>query len=265
PPNNTDVTFIGESVEKTIITFNDFSGRGKITTFSSYTARISGNRFRAENITFANTAGRVGQAVALYVDADQAVFINCRFLGDQDTILAAGENSRQLFENCYIEGTTDFIFGPATAVFRNCTIHGKTNSYITAANTPQWKPFGVVFLNCKVTADSSVTKLFLGRPWRAYAKTAFIGCSFPDVIAPEGWNNWNNPENEKTVLYAEYNNTGNGADLTGRVSWMKKLTAVEAKAFTVESIFAPTGQMDAGKEWYTNLKPGSFAWPEAKK
>jgi pectinesterase len=264
PPNNTDVTFIGESVEKTIITFNDYSGRGKITTFSSYTARISGNRFRAENITFANTAGRVGQAVALYVDADQAVFINCRFLGDQDTILAAGENSRQLFENCYIEGTTDFIFGPATAVFRNCTIHGKTNSYITAANTLQWKPFGFLFLNCKVTVDSSVTKLYLGRPWRAYAKTAFINCTMPDAIAPEGWNNWNNPENEKTVLYAEFNNAGKGADLTKRVSWMKKLTSAEAKVYTLENIFAPTGQVDGSSSWFTDLQQIPFVWPDLK-
>ncbi len=260
PPNNTDVTFIGESAEKTIITFNDYSGRGKITTFSSYTARISGNRFRAENITFANTAGRVGQAVALYVDADQAVFINCRFLGDQDTILAAGENSRQLFENCYVEGTTDFIFGPATTVFRNCTIHGKTNSYITAANTPQWKPFGFVFLNCKVTVDSSVTKLFLGRPWRAYAKTAFIGCSFPDAIALEGWDNWNNPDNEKTVLYAEYNNTGKGAETKQRVPWAKMLTANEAKAYTLENIFAPTGLGEGGNGWFANVKTGGFSW-----
>src|SRR6187431_3235256 len=148
PDDNTDVIFIGESVEKTIISFNDYSGRGKLTTFTSYTAKISGNRFRAENISFVNSAGRVGQAVALYVDADQAVFINCRFLGDQDTIYAAGENSNQLFVNCYIEGTTDFIFGPSTALFQNCTIKAKTNSFITAANTPKDKKFGFVFMNC---------------------------------------------------------------------------------------------------------------------
>src|SRR5690348_16184588 len=118
PTDNTDVTFIGESVEKTIINFNDYSGRGKLNTFTSYTAKISGNRFRAENITFINSAGPVGQALALFVDADKAVFKNCRFLGNQDTIFTSGENSRQLFTDCYIEGTTDFIFGSATAVFQ---------------------------------------------------------------------------------------------------------------------------------------------------
>src|SRR6476619_3167385 len=144
PETNVDVTFIGENVDSTIIIYNDYSGRGKLTTFTSYTAKISGNRFVAENITFANNAGRVGQAVALYVDADEAVFKNCKFLGNQDTIFASGETSRQYFRNCYIEGTTDFIFGPSTALFDNCIIHAKTNSFITAANTPTGKKFGFV-------------------------------------------------------------------------------------------------------------------------
>src|SRR6476620_3914534 len=103
PANNTDVTFVGQSVDSTIITFNDYSGRGRLNTFTSYTVKISGNRFRAENITFANSAGAVGQALALYVDADKAVFKNCRFIGDQDTIFASGENARQYFVDCYIE------------------------------------------------------------------------------------------------------------------------------------------------------------------
>ena len=236
PATNTDVVFIGESVDKTIIVFNDYSGRGKHTTFTSFTAKISGNRFRAENITFSNNAGRVGQALALYVDADKAVFKNCRFLGNQDTIFAAGESARQLFVDCYIEGTTDFIFGPATAVFKNCTIQAKTNSYITAASTTPGKKFGYVFFDCKITVDTSVTKLFLGRPWRAAAKTAFIRCELPKEIAAEGWNNWGNAANEATTVYAEYKNTGLGADTKGRPAWIKKLTDKEAKEYTVENI-----------------------------
>jgi pectinesterase len=237
PDYNTDVHFIGESADRTIITFNDYSGRGKTNTFTSYTAKISGNRFVAENITFANSAGPVGQALALYVEADKAVFRNCRFLGNQDTIFATGENARQLFTGCYIEGTTDFIFGPSTAVFKNCIIRCKSNSYITAANTPQGKKFGFAFLDCKITADSSVTKLHLGRPWRAWAKTAFIRCELPKQIVPEGWNNWSNPENEKTAYYAEYKNSGQGADTEKRVSWSRQLTDKEAQEYTMENIF----------------------------
>lgn len=237
PLDNTDVTFIGESVEKTIINFNDYSGRGRLNTFTSYTAKISGNRFRAENITFQNTAGPVGQALALYVSADKAVFKNCRFLGNQDTIYLTGESSRQYFEDCYIEGTTDFIFGPATAVFKNCIIRCKANSYITAANTTPGKKYGFVFIDCKIIADSSISKVYLGRPWRAYSQTVFINTELPKQLAPEGWNNWGNPENEKTAFYAEYKNTGAGSNTSQRVKWARQLSAKEAGEYTIENIF----------------------------
>lgn len=266
PANNTDVTFIGEDVDKTIITFNDYSGRGKLTTFTSYTAKISGNRFIAQNITFVNNAGRVGQAVALYVDADKAVFKNCKFIGDQDTIFSAGETSRQLFVDCHIEGTTDFIFGPSTAVFQNCTIKEKNNSYITAASTTPGKKFGYVFLDCTITAAGEATKVFLGRPWRAHAKTVFIRCDMPAQIVAEGWNNWGNPEVEKTVLYAEYKSKGAGANPAARAGWSKQLTDKEAAAYTLENIFASGSNpyLPGEKDWFkqTTLKP--FAWPVKK-
>jgi len=265
PATNTDVTFIGESVEKTIITFNDYSGRGKHTTFTSYTAKISGNRFYAENITFANSAGPVGQALALYVDADKAVFKNCKFLGNQDTIFAAGENARQLFLDCYIEGTTDFIFGPSTAVFQNCSIKAKSNSYITAASTTPGKQFGYVFLDCKIVADSSVTKLYLGRPWRAHAKTVFIRCELPKQIAAEGWNNWSNPANEQTVFYAEYKCSGEGAAAGQRVAWSKQLTEKEAKAYTLENIFSNNSLVKDESGWFMQLRTKPFELTEIKK
>jgi pectinesterase len=265
PANNTDVIFIGESVDKTIITFNDYSGRGRLNTFTSYTAKISGNRFVAENITFANSAGPVGQALALYVDADKAVFKNCRFLGHQDTIFTGGENSRQYFVDCYIEGTTDYIFGPATAVFQNCTIRSKSNSFITAASTTKGKKFGYVFLDCKIVADSNVTKLFLGRPWRAYSRVVFIRCELPKCIVPAGWENWGNPENEKTAYYAEYKNTGSGAVTGNRVSWSKQLTDKEAKEYTLENIFLTENTNGPGTRWFQQINSGSFKWPAEKK
>lgn len=264
PATNTDVIFIGESVEKTIITFNDYSGRGKHTTFTSYTAKISGNRFRAENITFTNSAGPVGQAVALYVDADKAVFKNCRFLGNQDTIFAAGEQSRQLFQDCYIEGTTDFIFGPSTAVFQNCTIKEKTNSFITAASTTPGKKFGYVFLDCKIIADTAATKITLGRPWRAHAKTVFIRCELPKGIVPEGWNNWGNPQNETTVFYAEYKCTGEGAATAQRAKWSKQLSDKEAKEYTLETIFSNCGAWVADETGWFKSESKQFEWPVKK-
>lgn len=262
PSDNTDVTFIGENVDSTIIIFNDYSGRGKTNTFKSYTAKISGNRFTAENITFANSAGPVGQAVALYVDADRAVFKNCKFLGNQDTMYLGGENSRQFFIDCYIEGTTDFIFGPATALFEDCEIKCKTNSFITAANTPKGKKFGFVFLDCKIRADSSVKKVYLGRPWRAYSNVVFIHCDLPKVIAPEGWNNWGNPENEKTAFYAEYKNTGEGSSTVKRATWSKQLSDKEADQYTPGNIFSLENLLfSSTNDWFKNIPDKKFEWP----
>lgn len=266
PANNTDITFIGESVEKTIITFNDYSGRGKLTTFTSYTAKISGNRFVAENITFVNSAGPVGQAVALYVDADKAVFRNCRFLGNQDTIYNGGESARQYFINCFIEGTTDFIFGPATAIFQHCTIRAKSNSYISAASTPEGKKYGFVFLDCRIIADSAVNKVYLGRPWRAWSKTVFIRCELPDAIAAEGWDNWDNPENEKTTFYAEYKNTGEGASISKRVNWSKQLSEKEVSDYTLANIFSGCHPgMKQEIDWFSKIRTKPFEWPADKK
>ncbi len=262
PANNTDVSFIGESIDKTIISFNDYSGRGKLNTFTSYTAKISGNRFRAENISFVNSAGPVGQALALYVDADKAVFKNCRFIGHQDTIFASSENSRQYFTDCCIEGTTDFIFGPATAIFQRCTIRCKANSFITAANTPKEKRFGFVFLDCTITADSTVNKLFLGRPWRAYARTVFMRCSLPKQLAAAGWDNWNNAANEQTAFYAEYKNTGEGSSIAGRAAWTKQLSDKEAKDYTLDNIFNNGASADTA--WYESTGSKAFEWPVKK-
>lgn len=257
PANNTDVSFIGENVDSTIISWNDYSGKGKHTTFTSYTAKISGNRFRAENITFSNTAGPVGQALALYVDADKAVFRNCKFLGNQDTIFTSGEQSNQLFDHCYIEGTTDFIFGPATAVFQYCRIRAKSNSYITAASTSAGKNHGYVFTDCIITADSGVNKLHLGRPWRANAKTVFIRCTLPAAITAAGWDNWGNPENEKTVFYAEYRNTGEGA--TGkRVSWATKLSDKQMLHYSLAAIFTKGKSAANSPEWFADNRVRAF-------
>jgi pectinesterase len=240
PAHKAGLKLVGESAEQTVITYDDYSGKGDINTFTSWTFKILANDFSAENITFENSSGPVGQAVALHIESDRAVFKNCRFIGNQDTMFADGEKSRQFFDNCYIEGTTDFIFGSATAVFRNCHIHSKKESYVTAASTTQGKAFGYVFLNNKLTANSGINKVYLGRPWRNYAKTVFISSELGAHIRPEGWHNWSKPEAEQTVLYAEYKSTGPGASPSTRVAWSKQLTDEEVKVYTVENILKGT-------------------------
>lgn len=252
---NTQLSIIGESVDKTIITFGDYFdkiNRGRNSTFYTSTLKVDASDFVLENMTVENSAGPVGQALALHVEGDRCVFRNCCFLGNQDTVYAAGKFSRQYFYNCYIEGTTDFIFGEATAVFEQCSLHAKVNSFLTAASTTEGKPFGFVFLNCKITAASGVDKVFLGRPWRSFAKVAFLNCEMGSFIAAEGWDNWSKAENENTTQFAEYKNTGAGANLSKRVEWSHKLTAKDAKAFTKENIFVPLGwEIPAGKKWYS--------------
>ena len=209
------ISIIGEDAENTIITFDDYSGKQnpmgkdifgnpKFSTYTSFTVLVQGNDIHLENLTIINSAGRVGQAVALHVEGDRFVAKNCRFLGNQDTLYAAIENSRQYYQDCYIEGTTDFIFGKATVVFQNCTIKNLSDSYVTAASTSAQQKFGFVFINSKLIADPTVTKAYLGRPWRPYAKTVFITCDLGKHILPEGWNPWKGdlmfPNKELTVF-----------------------------------------------------------------
>jgi pectinesterase len=249
PSWKTNIALVGESRDSTIITNDDFSGkplpggkdvttgRDKFSTFNSYTVLVKGNDFRAENLTIQNTAGRVGQAVALHAESDRCVVLNCRLLGNQDTLYVGIDSSRQYYKDCHIEGTTDFIFGPATVVFQNCTIKSLSNSYITAASTTPRQAYGLVFFDCRLIADTAAQKVLLGRPWRPHARTVFINTNMGAHISAAGWDNWRNPENEKTAFYAEYNSKGPGANPKGRAGWSRQLSKKEAKAYTLKNIF----------------------------
>ena len=239
PSWNPMLSLIGEDADKTIISYDDYFkkiNRGRNSTFFTATLLVEADDFHAENLTIQNAAGPVGQAEALHVEGNRCVFKNCRILGNQDTLYVSGENSNQLYVNCTIEGTTDFIFGSATAVFKSCTIVSKSNSFITAASTTQGKKFGLVFLDCNLKAEEGVNKVFLGRPWRTYAKTAFIRCNMGDQIRPEGWQDWGNQEAHTKSFYAEYDNMGAGANTTGRVKWAHFLTQKEAQRYTIANI-----------------------------
>ncbi len=233
----THLHFIGENKNNTIISYGDHVGMDGITTANSYTFIIKADNIKIENLTIKNSAGDVGQALAIYLDGDCCSFKNCRLLGNQDTIYNGGTDSRQYFYKCYIDGTTDFIFGSAAAVYDKCKIHSKKNSYITAANTPEGNKYGLTFLNCKLTANKSTDKVYLGRPWRDYAKTVFIHCKMGSHILPEGWHNWSKPNREQTSFYAEFNNKGKGSNMENRVNWSHSLSKEEAKSYTLSNIF----------------------------
>jgi pectinesterase len=230
---------VGEDAARTIITF-DLSANmpnadgAKIGTFRTPTVVVDADDFTFENITLQNSAGRVGQALAVRIDGDRVVFRNCRFLGYQDTILA--NRGRHYFHNCYISGATDFIFGGATAWFENCHIHCIGDGYITAASTPFEQPFGFVFNNCRITAENPEIKTFLGRPWRDFASVTFLNTDMSEAVRPQGWHNWGRPQREQTARFAEYNSSGPGGSSAGRVAWARQLSDDEAKQITIQRV-----------------------------
>lgn len=267
PANKEKLHIIGQNKYSTIIRWSDYALKPGPTgypmgTSATSTVFLYADDFLAENITFENASGEgreIGQACAITVDSDRAAFINCRFIANQDTIYTFGKGQRQYFRNCYIEGTTDFIFGYSTGYFENCTIKSKKDSYITAASTVEGQKYGYVFHNCDLIADEGVTKVYLGRPWRPYAKTVFIGCNMGSHILKEGWHNWNKPYAEKTTFYAEFGSRGEGAaSPKERVSWSHSLKAKELADYTPEKVLDTDYIIDKNGDsvkvgWYFNV------------
>lgn len=201
----------------------------EIGTFATATLYLAGIDVHLENITIENTAGHgedVGQAIALYANCDLSTFTHCQFLGYQDTLFTSclpdkqkdgtdfhvkyptHEHYRQYYLNCRIEGTVDYIFGGATAYFEQCILKNKSRKnsrpgYITAANTPKGQPYGFVFNRCEIISDTDASVVYLGRPWRAYAKVRFQCCKMTDNIQANRWHDWNNRESRYTAEFIE--------------------------------------------------------------
>lgn len=249
PASKRYLKLIGENVDSVFLTFGNYASKKNIFgkemgTSGSSSFYLFASDFTAVNITFQNSAGPVGQAVAMWVAGDKVRFFHCRFLGFQDTLYTFGGGhgnpwqGREYFRNCYIEGTTDFIFGSAIAVFDRCTIFCKKGGhYITAASTPKGAKYGYVFLNCNIIGSAPEHSFYLGRPWRPYAKVVYIHCKLGKMIKPEGWSNWHDTDNDKTAYYAEYKNGGLGAATKHRVSWSYQLTNDQAENYNLKNIF----------------------------
>lgn len=237
--NHPNITLLGmgHTPEDVVIT-NSLNAKQAGGTFFTETVEVNGAGFQADNVTFENTAGNTGQAVAVAVRADRAVFKHCRFLGYQDTLFA--DYGRQYYFDSYIEGAVDFIFGNAAAVFDHVEIHANGPGYLTAqSRTFADQKTGYVVLDSIVTSsldpssppDARHSGIYLGRPWRPYARVVFLSTELPPDIRPEGWNNWSNPANEQTAFFAEYGSTGPGAKPSSRAPYSHQLIAAEAKQF----------------------------------
>ncbi len=281
PAYKTNITLVGENRDSTVLIWHDhanlqqtghFEGvvlgstadamghggqqstaRGhRLGTFESYTLKVYGEGFECENMTIVNDA-RGGQAVALHNEADHSVFRHCAFRGFQDTMFNGNARSRQLFVDCYIEGAVDYLFGPATVWLEQCHLHSIGDGSITAASTPAENPYGYVLNHCLITASPEVKRLYLGRPWRAYANVVLLECQLPALLHPAGWNNWNDPKREATARFAEYQSGGEGANAAQRVAWSRQLTASESQRVTLEHVFA-----QAADSWMPLLSEVTF-------
>ena len=264
-----NISFVGESTDDTVITESyyarmimpDGSKRG---TFRSYTFFVYADNFTASNLTFENAAGfgdEFGQAIAVYAEGDNITFRNCKILGHQDTLFTGPLPMKekqpggftgptidgirrvvhQLYEDCYIAGEIDFIFGSATAYFKNCTLFAlnrnqKINAYYTAPSTYEGQAFGYVFESCTFTGNCPPKSVALSRPWRIHAKTVLLNCSYSDQIIDEGFTDWNKPESHETVYYAEYNGHGEGYKPEKRAAYVHQLNESEAALYTLENV-----------------------------
>lgn len=243
------VRLLGEDAAKTVITHNlnaNLPGPdGKpIGTFRTPTVQIDADQIAFENLTFENSAGPVGQALAVRIDGDRVSFRKCRFLGFQDTILS--NRGRHYFEDCSITGAVDFIFGAGTAWFEKCHILLTRDGYLTAASTAPDQN-GFIFSECDIKGEKPGIKSYLGRPWRPNAHTVFLHCNMDASIRPDGWENWRNPENEKTARYAEFQSTGPGANPDKRVKWSRQLDPAEAAKLSIQSVLGGNDKWDPAK------------------
>lgn len=263
PREKGPITFLGENAETTILTFDDAAATvrdGKaVGTAGSYSVQVQAKDFIAENITIENSAGqKAGQAVALFMEGDRAIFRKCRILGWQDTLYAG--SGRQYYEDCYIAGSTDFIFGGAPAWFERCVLHFRAGGALTAASTPAEQPYGYVFSNCTITGEPGV-KAGLGRTWRPAAAVAFLNTKMSEAVQPVAWSDWGNPENQKTARYAEFNSQtpdGKPLDVSGRAPWSKQLTAEEAAKYIIANVLGGTGSQNPfGKKSLVVTRPAN--------
>lgn len=256
PESKINISLIGQ--EGAVISYHDYANKPNVFgekkgTSGSSTCYLYAPDFYAENLTFENTSGAVGQAVACFVSADRVWFKRCRFLGFQDTLYTYEKGCRQYYEDCYIEGTVDFIFGWSTAVFNRCRIHSKGSGYVTAPSTDKGQRYGYVFYDCTLSADDGVQNVYLSRPWRPYAQAVFIRCDLGIHILPAGWDNWRNKANEKTVYYAEYQSKGEGANAKARAAFSHQLKDV--KDYAMETILA-------GADGWNPLKKCNSLWAD---
>ncbi|KAK2980369.1 hypothetical protein RJ640_014542 [Escallonia rubra] len=261
PLEKKNVVFLGDGVGKTVITGSLNVGMPGISTYNTATVGVLGDGFMARGLTIQNTAGPdAHQAVAFRSDSDLSILENCEFLGNQDTLYV--HSLRQFYKSCRIQGNVDFIFGNSAAIFQDCLIlvsprqlkpeKGENNAVTAHGRTDPAQSTGFVFQNCVVNGTDeymklyyskpSVHKNYLGRPWKEYSRTVFLHCNLEALVSPPGWMPWSGDFALQTLYYGEFENSGSGANLTGRVPWSSQIPAGHVFTYSVQNFIQ-------GDEW----------------
>lgn len=268
---DTELVGLSSDSSSTVLTFDDYAfddmpDGSKRGTFRSYSVFIDADNVTVKNLTIENSSGDSkshGQAIALYAEGNNLLFENCSLLGHQDTLFtgplppkelqkngfigpkqyAPRVNGMQVYKQCFICGDVDFIFGSATAYFEDCTIKSllrdpdtEIQGYVTAASTAQGQDFGYIFKNCKLISDCPKASVYLGRPWRNFAKTIFINCDFGPHIHPDGFHDWNKADAHDTITYAEYNNSMEGQPFKSLAPFVSQLSEQEAAKYELSNL-----------------------------
>jgi pectinesterase len=237
------ITLIGESKESCVITYGDYANKqfdeeSSYGTFRTYTCLVLAHDVTLKNLTIKNSSGegnKVGQAIALFAQGERLKFLNCNFIGHQDTVFCGPlpaepikpgsfigptlnlpyARSKQFFHQCNIIGDIDYIFGSALAVFHQCKLvtrnrKAEINGYVTAPSTWQNEPYGFVFIQCNFRGEKGISNesVYFGRPWRAFGQIMLINCHYDHSIHREHFDLWGKEENKKTVRFSEYHCSG---------------------------------------------------------
>jgi|GEM_PF-1139557 len=260
-----NVSLIGQNRDSVIITSDKRSGVDGYTTSTCQTVEIFADNFYCENITMKNTAGvNAGQAVALKVYADKAVFKNVKLTGYQDTHLTSNTGSdRQYYLNCQIHGTVDFIFGNGVCFFDDCGIYLEDRSngdVICAPSTATGNDYGYVFSQCTVDGASGQDGIFnLGRPWQNSPRVVYINTTFNIIPAEVGWINMSTIP----ALFAEYgsvNSAHAALDVSKRNTFFSYVNSSTGDTITGSSPTAVLTENEAAAYTMANVLGGADSW-----
>lgn len=253
PWEKANVVVVGDGMGKTVITGDLNADTPGVSTFNTATVGVLADGFMARDLTISNTAGPdAHQAVAFRSTGDRTVLDTVELLGHQDTLYAHA--MRQFYTRCRVSGTVDFVFGNSATVLHDSVLlvlprqlrpeKGENDAVTAQGRTDPAQPTGIVLRGCVVNGSEEylalyrqkpdVHRVYLGRPWKEYSRTVFVGCTLAEIVQPKGWMAWSGDFALKTLYYGEYDSAGRG-DASQRVAWSSQVPKDHVDVYSVAS------------------------------